>query len=91
MDDPATAFARPALMHGSCKLSHYAQTDTTVNWQYHCDSGSAALDSTGAIKFDTRLHYTGEVKINGVVMGYPVENVLAVEGVHRAACTSPED
>jgi hypothetical protein len=91
MDDPATAFAKPATVPGSCTRTGYTQTKTSINWQYHCVSGATILDSRGAIKFDTPLHYTGAVKVSGVVMGYPIEEVVAVEGEHRAACTSPED
>jgi hypothetical protein len=91
MEDPASVFAKPAAAHGSCQRTSYTQTGTTARWQYHCASGTTSLDSQGVIKFDTPLHYTGEIKLDGVVMGYPIQNVVTVEGVHRAACTSPED
>jgi Protein of unknown function (DUF3617) len=91
MEDPALVFARPALVQGTCTRTSYRQTATAINWKYHCVSGPANLNTEGAINFDTHLHYTGHLRINGVVMGYPVQNVIAVEGEHRAACTSPED
>ena len=91
MDDPAAVFAKPAAANATCKQTSYKQTSTTVDWRYHCTTMTTILDTQGAIKFDTPLHYTGEIKVNGVAMGYPIENAIAVEGEHHAACTSPED
>lgn len=91
MDDPASVFGRPMAGHGSCKKTSYTQASTTISWKYHCMDQSTILDTKGTITFATPLHYTGEITINGVVMGYPIEHVVAVEGDHRAACTSPEE
>jgi hypothetical protein len=91
MDDPSTAFALPQALHAVCKRTFYTQTSKKISWRYTCSSDTATLHSQGSIAFDTPLHYIGKIKLEGVAMGYPIENVLAVEGVHRAACTSPED
>ena len=91
MDDPSAAFARPAPLHAVCKRTAYSETTKSINWRYTCSSDTATLNSQGSITFDTPQHYTGQIKLDGVVMGYPMQNVVAVEGVHRAACTSPED
>jgi uncharacterized membrane protein len=91
MDDPASAFARPLADQGTCQRSGYTQNSASMSWKYHCSSQDTILDSRGAIKFDTPLHYTGQVKISGMAMGFPIANVIAIEGDHRAACTSPED
>ncbi|HTT74632.1 MAG TPA: DUF3617 family protein [Candidatus Binataceae bacterium] len=91
MDDPGTAFGKPAAPNGHCTRTSYSQTSKSISWKYACTGASAKLNSHGSITFDTRLHYTGKIKVEGTVMGYPIANTIAVEGVHRAACTSPED
>ena len=91
MDDPATAFAIPQSLHATCKQTAYSQTSKKITWRYACTSDTATLHSDGSITFDTPLHYAGKINVEGVVMGYPITNAIEVEGVHRAACTSPED
>jgi hypothetical protein len=91
MDDPATAFAMPPTLQATCKRTDYSQTSKMISWRHSCVSNSGTLHSEGSIAFDTPLHYAGKINIEGVVMGYPIANTIEVEGVHRAACTSPED
>lgn len=91
MDDPSTAFGMPPAQHAVCKRTAYTQTSKKISWRYTCTSDAATLHSEGSITFDTPLHYAGKINVEGVVMGYPITNAIEVEGVHRAACTSPED
>jgi hypothetical protein len=91
IDDPWSAFAQPPAPPKTCKRTSYSQTSNSISWKYSCIEPAAMLNSQGSIRFDTTLHYSGEIKVEGVVMGYPIANTIAVEGVHRAACTSPDD
>jgi Protein of unknown function (DUF3617) len=91
MDNPAAAFAEPRFLHAACKRTAYSETSKSIKWRYTCTSETAILNSQGSITFDKPQHYTGEVKLDGVVMGYPMQNIVTLEGAHRAACTSPED
>jgi hypothetical protein len=90
IDDPWSAFAQLSP-NKSCKRTSYTQTSKNISWKYTCTDATETVNSQGSITFDTRLHYSGVVKVDGVVMGYPIANTVAVEGVHRAACTSPDD
>jgi hypothetical protein len=49
------------------------------------------IDATGAIVFDSPQHYTGWVKFSGTLMGYPLQSGAKIEGLRKAACTSPSD
>jgi hypothetical protein len=91
LDDPWSSFVQPPAPHETCKRISYSETSKSISWKYNCTSDTATLNSQGSIKFDTTLHYTGEIKVDGNLMGYPVSNTVAVEGVHRAACTTPDD
>jgi hypothetical protein len=91
LDDPWSAFVQPPAPHETCKRISYSETSKSISWKYACISDTAKLNSEGSIRFDTTLHYTGEIKVDGDLMGYPVANTVTVEGIHRAACTTPDD
>jgi hypothetical protein len=89
--DPWIAFARlPVLPHESCTRKGFVRTDTSLKWHLDC-TGEFSITHQGSLVFDSARHYTGRVELTGTVMGYPVEEVLRVEGERRAACTSPQD
>jgi len=91
MEDPWSAFVKPLGPNETCKRTAYRQTSKSISWKSTCTSDAAKVNTQGSVTFDTTLHYTGEIKVEGEVMGYPIANAVMVEGVHRAACTSPED
>ncbi|MGA2410179.1 MAG: DUF3617 family protein [Candidatus Binataceae bacterium] len=92
MDNPSVAFGMPmAAPPPACKRTAYSENSKSLSWRYTCVSGETTLNSQGLIAFDKPQHYTGEIKLDGVAMGYPIQNVIEVEGFHRAACTDPED
>jgi hypothetical protein len=73
-----------------CKRTAFIRGETTLRWRLEC-SGQFAITNQGSITFDNPLHYTGIVTLSGTIMGYPVNDVISVEGDHEAACTSPAD
>jgi uncharacterized protein DUF3617 len=91
LDDPWSAFVQPPAPHETCKRISYSETSKSISWKSACTSDAAKLNTEGLIRFDTTLHYTGEIKVDGEVMGYPIANTVAVEGIYRAACTTPDD
>jgi hypothetical protein len=91
LDDAWSAFVQPPAPHETCKRISYSETSKSISWKSTCTSDTAKLNTEGSIRFDTTLHYTGVIKVEGEVMDYPITNTVAVEGVHRAACTTPDD
>ena len=53
--------------------------------------GSIRITNQGSITFDNPQHYSGTVTLSGTILGYPINDVVHVEGEHEAACTSPAD
>jgi hypothetical protein len=89
--NPWIAFARlPVLPHETCQRKGFVRTDTSLKWHLEC-TGEFSLVNQGSLVFDSARHYTGRVQLTGAVMGYPIREVLLVEGERRAACTSPQD
>ncbi len=90
-DDPWVAFIHlDVLPQESCKRVGFSRTSSTLKWQLQC-TGAFAITNEGAIAFDSPLHYSGKVKLTGMMMGYPIDETIHVEGEHRAACTSASD
>jgi hypothetical protein len=90
-ENPFVAFARlPAVPHENCVRKNFTRRSTSLEWRLEC-TGDFNLTNEGSLNFDTAKHYTGTVKLSGTVMGYPIDEVLIVEGSRYAACTSPSD
>lgn len=90
-ENPFIAFARlPLVAHETCARKTFTRRSTSLQWRLDC-TGGFTLTNEGSLNFDSAKHYTGTVKLNGMVMGYPIDEVLSVEGWHKAACTSPQD
>jgi hypothetical protein len=88
---PWAAFARLDVPpQVACKRVNFVRESTSLKWRLDC-SGRFAITNQGSITFDTPTHYTGTVRLSGTVMGYPINDVISVEGQHKAACTSPAD
>jgi hypothetical protein len=89
--DPWTNFAySPTRLDRSCKSEYSNRTSTSLKWRLACKSPSA-ITSEGSITFSSADHYTGVVELRGTLMGYPIDQTIAVEGKRLAACTSPQD
>ena len=89
--NPWVAFARlPVMPHESCTRKGFVRTDTSLKWRLDC-TGDVSVSNQGFLVFDSAKHYTGEVKLSGTVVGYPVDQEIRVEGERRAACTSSQD
>jgi hypothetical protein len=90
-ENPFIAFARlPMVAHETCQRKSLVRRSTSLQWQLDC-TGDFTLTNEGSLNFDTAKHYTGTVKLTGMVMGYPIDEILSVEGSRFAACTSPSD
>jgi hypothetical protein len=90
-ENPFVGFARlPAVAHETCQRRSFVRRSTSLQWQLDC-TGDFTLTNEGSLNFDSAKHYTGTVKLSGTVMGYPIDEVLSVEGSRQAACTSPSD
>jgi uncharacterized protein DUF3617 len=90
-ENPFIAFARlPIVAHDTCERKSFVRRSTSLQWQLDC-TGDFTLTNEGSLNFETAKHYTGTVKLTGMVMGYPIDEVLSVEGSRVAACTSPSD
>jgi hypothetical protein len=95
--DPWVAFAQLQELPGmTCARSSLERTRTSLRWQSHCrgpgaDEAADVIEASGAIIFDSPLHYRGWVKFSGTLMGYPLQSSSKVEGTRKAACTSPAD
>lgn len=89
--DPWISFAQlQAPEHESCVRKSYTRTATFLKWQLDC-TGPFTATNEGSINFDAATHYTGTIHLRGTFMGYPTNDVIAVEGTRAAACTSPSD
>ena len=73
-----------------CKRTDFIRGETSLSWRLEC-SGQFAVINQGSITFDKPGHYSGTVTLSGTIMGYPINDVVQVEGEHEAACTSPAD
>ena len=91
VDDPWSAFGLPPAPDIACKKKSYAKNGRSISWKDTCTGPNVKITRQGSIRFDTMLHYTGKIRVDGEVIGYPIANKYEVVGVHRAACTSPED
>jgi hypothetical protein len=65
-------------------------TSTSLKRRLDCTGSSTIIDE-GWIVFSAADHYTGKVELRGTLMGYPLDQTIAIEGQRRAACTSPQD
>ena len=88
--DPWTNFAFSIPLDKSCKRTYSSRTSTSLKWRLDC-TGSPTITDEGSIVFTSADHYTGQVELRGTLMGYPLDQTIAVEGQRRAACTSPQD
>lgn len=89
--DPWSAFAQLEDVAGaSCTRTTFERTATSLKWKLDC-SAPWPLRNQGAIVFDSPSHYSGSVTLSGVLMNYPIADVIHVEGQRYAACTSPSD
>jgi hypothetical protein len=89
--DPWSAFAQLQEPKGySCKRVSFERTVSSLQWRLEC-GGPFGFVSEGSLVFDTPKHYSGEVKLDGALMDYPIQARIKVEGVRVAACTSPSD
>jgi len=90
-ENPFVAFARlPVAPHETCTRTRFLRRSTSLQWRLDC-AGDYTLTNQGSLNFDAAKHYTGTIQLDGRVMGYPIREVLAVEGSRQAACTSPTD
>jgi hypothetical protein len=88
---PWIAFAQLDVPPGaSCKRSNFVRTNTSLRWRLEC-TGQFAIINQGSITFDSPSHYSGTVMIGGTILGYPIDDVVHVEGQDEAACTTPAD
>lgn len=78
--DPWTTFVDALAPDASCQRSDERRASTTLAWQVDCGTRSGH----GRITLDSPRHYTGNVVLDR-------HEVLQVEGVRVAACTSPSD
>ncbi len=89
--DPWISYARlPVLPHETCQRKDFVRKDTSLKWRLEC-TGEFEITNEGSLIFDTAQHYSGTVKLTGMLMGYPIDDTLSLEGERRAACTSPAD
>ena len=88
---PWVAFAQLDVPpQAPCKQTDFKREETSLTWRLEC-TGQFAIINQGSIKFDKPSHYTGTVTLGGTILGYPINDVVQVEGEHEAACTSPAD
>ncbi|MBD8898267.1 hypothetical protein [Rhodanobacter sp. DHG33] len=78
--DPWTTFVDAMAPDAGCQRSNEHRASTALAWQVRCGMRSGQ----GRIALDSPQHYTGNVTLGG-------HEVLRVEGVRVAACTSPSD
>lgn len=78
--DPWTTFVDAMAPDASCQRSSEHRASTALAWQVHCGTRSGQ----GHITLDSPQHYAGNVALGG-------HEVLQIEGVRSAACTSPSD
>jgi hypothetical protein len=89
--DPWISFAQlQPPEHESCVRKSYMRSATFLKWQLNC-TGPFTVINEGSINFDAATHYSGTIRLTGTFMGCPTNDVIAVEGSRKAACTSPSD
>ena len=89
--DPWLEFAQLRVPKGySCKRVSFDRTVSSLKWRLEC-SGPTSFVNEGALVFDSPKHYSGEVRLSGSLMDYPVQTRIKLEGNRKAACTSPSD
>ena len=95
--DPWVAFAQLQDLPGmTCSRSSLQRNSTSLKWKNQCrgpgpDTVADVIEVSGAIVFDSPQHYTGWVRFSGKLMGYPLSSGSKVDGIRKAACTSPSD
>ena len=82
--DPWASFADLSVSGAQCKRNDEQRTSTSLSWTLTC-SGRVRASGQGRVDFDSAKHY-----IASIVLKHRGE-VLHVEGLRRAACTSPSD
>jgi hypothetical protein len=88
---PWISFAQLDVPSGAdCKHTDFVRTSTSLKWRLDCN-GQFAVTNQGSITFDNPHHYTGKVTLTGTIFGYPIDDVVSVEGEDMAACTTPAD
>jgi hypothetical protein len=81
--DPWAEFAQlPLPGYGQCERADQHRSSTALSWTLQCAGLKDA--ARGRVKFDSAEHYTASVNLGG-------KDVVQVEGVRVAACTSPKD
>ena len=89
--DPWLEFAQLRVPKGySCKRVSFDRTVSSLKWRLEC-SGPASFVNEGSLVFDSPKHYSGEVRLSGSLMDYPIQTRIRLEGSRKAACTSPSD
>ena len=89
--DPWLEFAQLRVPKGySCKRVSFDRSVSSLKWRLEC-SGPSSFVNEGSLVFDTPKHYSGEVRLSGSLMDYPVQTRIKLEGNRKAACTSPSD
>jgi hypothetical protein len=89
--DPWISFAQlQPPDHEACVRKSYTRTATFLKWQFDCTGPFTAINE-GEINFDAATHYRGTIHMKGTFMGYPTNDVIAVDGTRAATCTSPSD
>lgn len=84
--DPWENFANlpvPGHEKQQCERSAEQRTNVSLAWTLSCP-GPKPAQGNGRVDFDSAKHYTARVELNG-------GDRLEVEGIRRAACTSPKD
>ena len=95
--DPWVSYAQIRDLPGMvCSRTSLQRDSTSLKWRMQChgaglEESRDSINSEGAVIFDSAQHYTGWIRINGLLMGYPVDNTVDIDGSRQAACTSPED
>ena len=90
IDSLADKFAKPPVSaQETCKQTSFKETVNSIDWKMDC-TGQITMTNQGSIKFDTLTHYTGSIKMNGVVKGNAVERVVTMEGHRVGECTGKE-
>jgi hypothetical protein len=95
--DPWESYARLHDLPGmTCSRTSLQRNSTSLKWKMDCrgpgpDAVADGVEVSGAIVFDSPQHYTGWVKFNGTLLGYPLHSSSKMDGLRKAACTSPSD
>ena len=85
--DPWISFAKhpvPGHEAQQCDRSAQEHSNASLAWKQTCP-GVTAVQGTGQIDFDSATDYTGRFILDGGT------DRIEVQGIRRAACTSPMD